>query len=170
MELIFLGTNGWYDTDMGNTISILVKSKDYDIVFDAGNGFAKLPQYSTGDKPLYLFLSHLHLDHIIGLHSLVKQNFSKGLFVVVLQENRQALETFVAQPYTVAFSRLPYPVRLLEAPAQLGELPFGVQVLPVMHPDPTMGVRLVLDGQVLVFPEIPELVTIYMSWPRGRIY
>jgi ribonuclease BN (tRNA processing enzyme) len=98
-----------------------------------------------------LFLSHLHLDHIIGLHSLVKQKFPKGLFVVVLQENTAALRTFVAQPYTIAFERLPFSVELIEAPQALKKVPFPVTVLPVMHPDPTMGVRIVLDGKTVVF-------------------
>lgn len=29
MRIIFLGTNGWYDTDTGNTVCILLESKDY---------------------------------------------------------------------------------------------------------------------------------------------
>jgi ribonuclease BN (tRNA processing enzyme) len=41
MNVIFLGTNGWYDTLTGNTCSVLVQSDEYDVIFDAGNGFAK---------------------------------------------------------------------------------------------------------------------------------
>lgn len=151
MDITFLGTNGWYDTATGNTVSVLVRSQDYDIVFDAGNGLAKLPRYCSGEKPVYLFLSHLHLDHIIGLHTLVKQKFSKGLYIVLLQENRASLEAFLDQPYTLSLPRLPFAVTIIEAPQQLAQLPFAVQVLPMMHPDPTMGVRLVLDGQTIVF-------------------
>ena len=45
MDVIFLGTNGWYDSDTGNTICILIESDDYYIVLDAGNGIDKLYRY-----------------------------------------------------------------------------------------------------------------------------
>jgi ribonuclease BN (tRNA processing enzyme) len=36
MKIIFLGTNGWYDTKTGNTVSILIVTKEHNIVLDAG--------------------------------------------------------------------------------------------------------------------------------------
>lgn len=41
MRIIFLGTNGWYDTQTGNTICILMESNDYYFILDAGNGLYK---------------------------------------------------------------------------------------------------------------------------------
>ena len=79
MQVTFLGTNGWYDTLTGNTCSALVRSAAYDILLDAGNGIAKADQYISQEKPVILFISHLHLDHIAGLHTLVKFRFKKGL-------------------------------------------------------------------------------------------
>ena len=83
MRVIFLGTNGWYDTDTGNTICVLIRTKDYEIILDAGNGLYKIDQYipERNKKPVYLFLSHFHLDHIVGLHTLMKFNFSQGLTI-----------------------------------------------------------------------------------------
>ncbi len=40
--VIFLGTNGWYDTNIGNTICILVETKKEYLILDAGNGFYKI--------------------------------------------------------------------------------------------------------------------------------
>ncbi|MEW5766288.1 MAG: hypothetical protein AB1797_01505 [bacterium] len=40
------------------------------MVCDAGFGFYKLKQYALSNKPVRLFISHLHYDHIIGLHTL----------------------------------------------------------------------------------------------------
>ena len=45
MNVIFLGTNRWYDSDTGNTICILIESDEYYIVLDAGNGINKLDRY-----------------------------------------------------------------------------------------------------------------------------
>ena len=79
MKVIFLGTNGWYDTDTGNTICTLINSEKYHIILDAGNGIYKADRYIHDDLPVYLFLSHFHLDHIEGLHVLNKFRFSQGL-------------------------------------------------------------------------------------------
>ena len=39
MKIIFLGTNGWYDTKTGNTLSVFMKTKKEYIILDAGSGF-----------------------------------------------------------------------------------------------------------------------------------
>ncbi len=72
MKIIFLGTNGWYTTQTGNTPAVLIDSKNHYVVFDAGNGIYKLDQYITEPKPISLFISHFHIDHVSGLHSLGK--------------------------------------------------------------------------------------------------
>jgi len=47
----FLGTNGWYDTDTGNTICILIDTEEYGIILDAGNGIYKLDTLTSLNKP-----------------------------------------------------------------------------------------------------------------------
>ncbi|MBP1737825.1 MAG: seceted metal-dependent hydrolase of the beta-lactamase superfamily, partial [Deltaproteobacteria bacterium] len=79
MKIIFLGTNGWYDTQTGNTLSILLATREHNIVLDAGNGFTKLDRVLSNSLPIFLFLSHFHLDHLIGLHTLFKFSFSQKL-------------------------------------------------------------------------------------------
>lgn len=68
MRIVFLGTLGWYSTRSGNTSCVLVDSADYYVVFDAGDGIYKLDRHIGTLKPINILLSHLHLDHIIGLH------------------------------------------------------------------------------------------------------
>ena len=41
MDIIFLGTNGWYDSPTGSTICTLINSERYHILLDAGNGIHK---------------------------------------------------------------------------------------------------------------------------------
>ena len=79
MKIIFLGTNGWYDSATGNTVCTLIQTRKYDIVLDAGYGLAKLDKYCDGTKPVFILLSHFHLDHIAGLHTLVKFKAIKHL-------------------------------------------------------------------------------------------
>lgn len=53
MKVIFLGTNGWYDTKTGNTTCILIETDDYFIILDAGNGIYKIDQYIRSKKPIH---------------------------------------------------------------------------------------------------------------------
>jgi ribonuclease BN (tRNA processing enzyme) len=151
MKVTFLGTNGWYDTRTGNTCSILIQSKEYDIILDAGNGLAKADHYLAGDKPAYLFISHFHLDHIIGLHTLVKFRFSQDLVICGQVGITGVLNSFVAEPFTVPFAQIPYKVRFEELGAGQHAIPFLVESLPLVHPVPCFGYRLTLDGKVITY-------------------
>ncbi|MCX5786113.1 MAG: MBL fold metallo-hydrolase [Elusimicrobia bacterium] len=151
MEIVFLGTNGWYDTSTGNTVCALIKTKRFDVVLDAGNGLAKLDRYCDGSKPVYLFLSHFHLDHIIGLHALLKFRFRKGLTICAQKGARRVLKAFVNAPFTMPLSKLPYPVRVVELPVEARKLPFKIKSLPLEHADPVLGFRLRLDGKTVAY-------------------
>ena len=151
LEVIFLGTNGWYDTKTGNTISILIKSLHYNIVLDAGNGIAKLERYINDGKPVYLFISHFHLDHIIGLHTISMNTFPAGLWIMVQDGSATVLNQFVDAPFTIPFRHLPFITKILEVPAQTQELPFTAVFLPLVHASPTLGMRLELDGKIIAF-------------------
>jgi len=151
MKLIFLGTNGWYDTATGNTVCALIKTKRFDIVLDAGNGIYKLGEYCDGTKPLFILLSHFHLDHIAGLHTLVKFKFKKGLTICGLKGARRLLGQFINSPFTVPIKKLPYPVNILELPSEAARLPFPVRTLPLVHADPVLGFRLGLEGKTVTY-------------------
>jgi len=63
VKIFFLGTNGWFNTETGVTPCILIDSKEAYIVLDAGGGIYKLNQHITDTKkPIYLFISHLHIS------------------------------------------------------------------------------------------------------------
>src|SRR5665647_2746884 len=114
MDVIFLGTNGWYDSCTGNTICTLINSSKYHIILDAGNGISKAGCYIQDDLPVYLFLSHFHLDHIEGLHILNKFRFSQGLKIYGQKGTKAILNTIINEPFTVPLGKLPYPVEVGE--------------------------------------------------------
>jgi len=151
MKVTFLGTNGWYDTATGNTCSVLVQSEEYDIIFDAGNGLAKADRYISQEKPVYLFISHFHIDHIAGLHTLIKFRFSQGLKIFGQCGTTAILNTFVAEPFTIPFAQLPFNVEITDLAEGKHILPFPVTCLPLVHPAPCFGYRLELDNNVLVY-------------------
>jgi ribonuclease BN (tRNA processing enzyme) len=151
MNVTFLGTNGWYDTTTGNTCSVLVQSRDYDILFDAGNGIAKADRYISQEKPTFLFISHYHIDHISGLHTLVKFRFKHPLVICGQPGLDEMLRSFVREPFTVPFDKLPFPVTFRELPEGEHSLPFRIECRRLVHPAPCYGFAITLDGRKVAF-------------------
>lgn len=149
MKIVFLGTNGWYDTQTGNTLSTLVQTEKFDIIFDAGGGIHRADGYVTGTKPVFLFISHFHLDHVAGLHVLGKFKFHQGLTICGPENSRNILRTFLNVPFTIPPEQLPYPIKIMELPEDSANIPFLVQALPLRHSSLTLGYRIEIDGVVL---------------------
>ena len=151
MQVTFLGTNGWFDTPTGNTVSVLVKTREYDIIFDAGNGIAKADRYISQEKPVYLFLSHFHIDHIAGLHTLVKFRLKQGLKIFCMPGGSVLLHTFVDEPFTIPLEKLSYPAHAIELEEGVHRIPFPVECRLLVHPSPCYGYRVEIDGRVIAF-------------------
>jgi ribonuclease BN (tRNA processing enzyme) len=149
MKVIFLGTNGWYDTDTGNTICTLINSDKYHIILDAGNGIYKADRYIHDDLPVYLFLSHFHLDHIEGLHVLNKFRFSQGLQIYGQKGTKKALDTIMSEPFTVPLSKLPFSVQVHELSEGPYKVPFPLECRFMVHASPCLGYRFDLDGKII---------------------
>lgn len=151
MKIIFLGTNGWYDTEMGNTICILVQTDDYHIILDAGNGICKSDEHIRDDRPVYLFLSHFHLDHIIGLHILAKFDFRGGLHICGPKGSKEILGMMVNLPFSMPLERLRYRTFIHELPDGKSDIPFGFECLQMLHSSLTLGYRFTFDGKTLAY-------------------
>lgn len=151
MQITFLGTNGWYDSLTGNTICTLIATADCNILLDAGTGLAKADKFLDQGKQTFIFLSHFHLDHIIGLHALAKFRFAQPLVFLIRDGSAKTLRRFVASPFTVALNILPFATRIMELPKQRDRLPFNVEVFDMVHPDPTIGIRLNLEGKTIAY-------------------
>lgn len=151
VKVIFLGTNGWFDTGTGNTISILVESSKYYIVLDAGNGIFKLGRYVKEKKPVYIFLSHFHLDHIEGLHTLPLNRFLKELHIITQKGGARILGYFINDPFAMPFKNLPFKTKIIEVPKEIKKLPFRASFLPMRHASFTLGIRLEVDGKIIAY-------------------
>lgn len=158
MKITFLGTNGWYTDENGNTPCILIDSKDHYIILDAGNGFYKLDKYIHDAKPVSLFISHFHLDHVNGLHFLNKFSFSNGLDVYVGKGRKKDFETLVNPPYTVGISKNPQNIAQLKSTVRLHELTeglnniqFPVSAFKQFHAYTDHGFRFEIDGKIIAY-------------------
>lgn len=150
MKIVFLGTNGWYTSPTGNTPCVLVDSKDHYVVFDAGNGIYKLDQHITTSKPIYLFISHFHIDHVSGLHTLNKFTFSQGLNICFAKGRKKDFETLVGPPFTVPPQNLKMKVTVHEL-AEKNSLPFDVEVVEQFHAYKDHGYKVTLEGKVIAY-------------------
>ncbi len=150
IEIIFLGTNGWYDTLNGNTISILIKTENYQIILDAGLGLAKLDEY-TNNKKTFLYLSHFHLDHLYGLHTISKNTFPEGLVIFGQPGLKNYIGTLMNHPFTLPFNKMKFTTELCEFPDSMPVLPFGCTFAPLVHSDPCYGVRVIIDDKIISY-------------------
>lgn len=150
MKITILGANGWYSTETSSAICTLVETRNYYVILDAGESFYKLNDYITKDLPVFLFLSHLHWDHIYGLHILARMNFLKRLSIVVPEDKLTDLKRVAGSPFTVSVESIVKKI----FPAPVGEvkkLPFGCQSLKLQHQDFSLGYRLTLDEKILAY-------------------
>ncbi len=158
MKIAFLGTNGWYSSPTGNTPCILVDSNEGYIIFDAGNGFYQIDEYIKEEKPIFLFISHFHLDHVSGLHTLNKFNFPQGIDVYVGQGRKKDFETLVNPPYTLGYKPRPDNIDNLKTEIRLHKLPDGDHSIPIpvsvieqFHGYRDHGFRVTLEGKVIAY-------------------
>lgn len=166
MQIIFMGTNGWYSSDTGLTPSILIGSHDAHIVLDAGEGISRLDRYIKGiSKDVFILISHLHLDHISGLHTLSKFKFTGKVTIIAKEGARDILKKFISPPFTTAIEGLPYPLEIREIREGKETIPpLKIEAALMQHPDPSLTYRLNIDGKVITYAtdtaknsRIPEL-------------
>lgn len=150
MKITFLGTNGWYDTATGNTTSALIETDKCYIVLDAGGGFYKVRNIVKKDKPVYLFISHLHLDHIIGLHTLPLFNIPGGIDIYMPQDACDALKIFLNKPYTSDPASLATKIRM-HAIDTGGPQGLKVEFAKLLHSPTCYGFRFHLEGRTIAY-------------------
>ena len=64
MRIVFLGTVGYHPNEHRETTCLMLPEAG--VVFDAGTGFFRVAEHLQTDE-LDIFLSHAHLDHVVGL-------------------------------------------------------------------------------------------------------
>jgi len=158
MKINFLGTNGWYSSPTGDTPCILIDSKDQYIILDAGNGIYKLDQYIKENKPISMFISHFHIDHTSGLHTLNKFNFKQGIDVYVGEGRAKDFETLVNPPFTIGYKPKPENIYNLKTKIRLHELseseesvPFKIAAIKQHHAYIDHGYRIKLEDKVIAY-------------------
>jgi ribonuclease BN (tRNA processing enzyme) len=152
MKLVVLGSGGWIPTTARMTTSVLLRDGDSVAVFDAGSGLGRLlePRFRRllpESGPIHIWLSHLHLDHTVGL-SFLPALWSNRTVVHVAQQvidefGDDVLERLVGPPFYPHLLRS-LPQHVTVEPAQAGVQDWdGVPVLvrAQTHPGGSIGFR-----------------------------
>jgi len=89
VKIILLGTGGYHPNEMRHTACLLVP--EWGLMFDAGTAvFRVAPRLQT--RELDVFLSHAHLDHVIGLTYLLAPLVLKEVDAVRVHATERVLE------------------------------------------------------------------------------
>lgn len=156
-----LGSGGWIPTPRRETTCAILSFPDALFIFDAGTGISRLLQEPfreelAPDRPVHLFLSHFHLDHIIGIFYLPAMFKGRSVILHPPAEEITGLEPLEALE---AVFRKPYnPHQLKEMPVDISVEGLGdgehrlagrrVAVRKQIHADPSAGFRI---DDLLVF-------------------
>ncbi len=151
MKVIFLGTNGWYGTDTGATVCTLIDAPGGPVILDAGDGIHKADRHIAPTSPVVILLSHVHIDHISGLHILNKFDFQGGLSIYGPPGTADAIRTIVAPPYTVPLDGLRYPAVVRDLREGAHRLPFSVECRGLVHTAVCFGYRISSGGRTIAY-------------------
>ncbi|MFA5076927.1 MAG: MBL fold metallo-hydrolase [Candidatus Micrarchaeia archaeon] len=155
VRLKFLGTNGWYSSESGYTVCTAISAPGRLIALDAGDGFQDISEIAKlwKTRRIDVFLSHLHLDHVSGLHTLAKlEGFKVRIFVH--KSYLPALKKLIAHPFTANekdLARFGCSLELFGLKEGVNSIPYKVQVLPLVHADPCFGFRFSLGGKSIAY-------------------
>jgi len=151
MKVFFLGTNGWYDSATGSTVSTLIDSQEAYIILDAGFGLVKAREHIKEDKPVYLFLTHFHFDHICGLHAISRLGLKTPLTIVSHKGLKKMLKIVFDHPYAMPLSDINFKVKLLEVKEGNHTQPIKFDCLHLEHIDYTFGYRFYLEDKIISY-------------------
>ncbi len=140
----------------GDTSCYMVQAGEETVFLDGGSGLASAP--ALYPKPPVILLSHLHLDHIIGL------GMFTGFFVpgqrarlyVPFCENDESAADMIARIFAPPFwplkiSDLEGKPEILAMPQSLSVGEMEIETMEGNHPDRTMVYRLNYDGRSIVY-------------------
>lgn len=147
----------------GNTtcLEIRPRSDDAVIIIDAGSGMRLLGKHLLGEaqqKPIYLFLTHAHWDHLQGFPFFTPGYFSRYHITIcsgpLLQGGlRLALEKQMTPPcFPVDFSMMKAQFAFAEGETfvrRIGSL--AIAYIPLSHPNGGYGFKFSEDGRDFVF-------------------
>lgn len=152
MKFVFLGTTGYHPNNRRQTLSVMFPDNGF--ILDAGTGLFRAREFVSTDQ-LHVFLSHVHLDHCIGLTFLfdvVNGKQMRQTQVYVEGEKQTVLEEHLFHP--LLFPAMPpidfIPMKIgpnaIKVPDQM-----DVHTFPLSHPGGSVGCIVQQNGKRIAY-------------------
>lgn len=116
VRVIFLGTAGSVPTTKRGMPSLVVQREGELLMFDCGEGTQRqMIKAGLGfGRPMRIFISHMHSDHILGLPGLLQTMSMMGRVKPLYVYGPQMLKDFLEHVIEIAVGRLNYPLEVYE--------------------------------------------------------
>jgi ribonuclease Z len=149
MKLVLLGTGGYHPNNQRHTACMALP--ELGIVLDAGTGMFRLREHLQ-TRELDIFITHAHLDHVMGLTFLFDVLHEKHMQRVTIHATDDKLEAIDKH----LLAELIFPVKL---PYEMRSLPERIPIagggtlrrFPLVHPGGSVGFRLDWPGHSLAY-------------------
>lgn len=141
MKIVLLGTTGYHPTDTRHTPCMMLP--ECGVLLDAGTAMYRVPDYLT-TATLDIFLTHTHLDHVVGLTFLFDILYQTPIEHVRVHGEMKKLAALRRHLFSKAlFPALP-PLEWM--PLTANPLTLANQLVlthfPLRHPGGSLGYRL----------------------------
>jgi ribonuclease BN (tRNA processing enzyme) len=149
MKLVLLGTTGYHPTNDRHTACLMIP--EHGVLLDAGTSLFRARQF-LATSTLDIFLTHAHLDHVIGLTYLFDVLYEKPMDYVYVHGERDKLAALDQHLFHEALfpARPGFQWKPLTGNVHL---PGGGTLthFPLKHPGGTLGFRLEWPGHSLAY-------------------